>query len=261
MLAFGPLKPSGFRVLDNLPVATVRFRAENDEMPQKTYERGFPVGFISAIEVGCIQSAWPCQHLPKGCTATARLLFMVLWRCLCHGSNSEHQQPDQMRIPNSAPTDVPWAPTQTHALQEGGENNFFLYNHLRFSVLYNLNHETDLSRIVGFEVEPYSVKHTYEGVLDPLNPELKTCAPSSMVFVKHENEPQLIREGEEVIFTYDVLFRVRESLPPTPAPRAHAVHLSVPHLQHTLARKLASMPGVLGVSGCTLSRTMIAVIE
>ena len=38
-----------------------------------------------------------------------------------------------------------------------------LNNHLRFTILYHKNAETDLSRIVGFEVEPFSVKHTYDG--------------------------------------------------------------------------------------------------
>jgi hypothetical protein len=106
MLVFGPLKPCGpsssafcYRILDNLPVAIARFSADADDKPKMTYERGFPVGFTSAIEVGCIHSARPCQHLPKGCTATVHLLFMVLWSCLCHGSDSEHQQPDQLQIP------------------------------------------------------------------------------------------------------------------------------------------------------------------
>ena len=85
----------------------------------------------------------------------------------------------------------------------------YLHNHLRFTVLFNTNPETDLSRIVGFEVEPFSAKHRYEGVLSMENPALLTCAPSSMQYVKHDGEPQLIEEGEEVVFTYDVLFRVR----------------------------------------------------
>jgi transmembrane 9 superfamily protein 2/4 len=38
-----------------------------------------------------------------------------------------------------------------------------LINHLRFTILYHKNEDTDLSRIVGFEVEPFSVKHTYDG--------------------------------------------------------------------------------------------------
>lgn len=38
-----------------------------------------------------------------------------------------------------------------------------LNNHLRFTILYHRDEETDLSRIVGFEVEPFTVAHSYEG--------------------------------------------------------------------------------------------------
>ena len=100
---------------------------------------------------------------------------------------------------------------QHACLQDGqGEGTYYLHNHLRFVVLFNLNSETGLSRIVGFEVEPFSVKHQVEGPLsnDP-PPQLLTCAPSSMRFVKHEDEPQVIAEGEDVIFTYDIIWLVR----------------------------------------------------
>lgn len=41
-----------------------------------------------------------------------------------------------------------------------GDNNikYFLNNHLRFNILINRNAATDLSRIVGFEVEAFSVQ-------------------------------------------------------------------------------------------------------
>jgi Endomembrane protein 70 len=112
------------------------------------------------------------------------------------------------------------APRATHLTltcpcraQDGTEERYFLHNHLRFVVLYNLNPETGLSRIVGFEVEPFSVKHGYEGALsNEAPPALTTCAPSSMRFVKHEDEPQAIAEGEDVIFTYDVIWMVRPRL-------------------------------------------------
>ena len=41
-----------------------------------------------------------------------------------------------------------------------------LNNHLRFTILYHRDVDTDLARIVGFEVEPFSVKHSYEGTWD-----------------------------------------------------------------------------------------------
>ncbi len=49
-------------------------------------------------------------------------------------------------------------------LQEDGKA--VLHNHLRFTVMYRRDIETNLARIVGFKVEPFSVKHSYEGTWD-----------------------------------------------------------------------------------------------
>ena len=47
-LAPAPAQP---RILDNLPVATVRPRQDDDGKPMKAYERGFYVGFGAQLEV------------------------------------------------------------------------------------------------------------------------------------------------------------------------------------------------------------------
>lgn len=91
-------------------------------------------------------------------------------------------------------------------VQEG--DSVFLNNHLRFTILYHRDVETDLSRIVGFEVEPFSVKHRYDGKFDDDVRGLKSCNPGSMNFVSEKDPPQSVKEGEEVIFTYDVQFAV-----------------------------------------------------
>eukprot|EP00892_Ulva_mutabilis_P011238 jgi/Ulvmu1/8487/UM044_0021.1 len=137
-------------ILDNLPVAIAIMQDPiNPDDPEdqgvKTYERGFPVGYVSAVE-------------------------------------------------------------------ENAEPKVFINNHLRFTVLHNYNPETDLSRIVGFEVEEYSVKHRYEGAFPPEGtdaqaPPLTTCNANRMSYVTKNNEPQMVQEGEEVIFTYDILFQ------------------------------------------------------
>eukprot|EP00239_Pterosperma_sp_CCMP1384_P006602 CAMPEP_0197846788 /NCGR_PEP_ID=MMETSP1438-20131217/4352_1 /TAXON_ID=1461541 /ORGANISM="Pterosperma sp., Strain CCMP1384" /LENGTH=640 /DNA_ID=CAMNT_0043458551 /DNA_START=225 /DNA_END=2147 /DNA_ORIENTATION=+ len=129
-------------ILDNLPVAMVKIREENDQ-PIKTYERGYPVGFKAAIE-------------------------------------------------------------------EGGEMKHFLHNHLRFTILYHKDVETDLARIVGFEVEPFSVKHEYEPPWDPVKPSLETCSPGRMQYVTHGLAPQMVETSEEIIFTYDVVFKLSQ---------------------------------------------------
>ena len=125
-------------ILDNLPVAVVKM--ENDEgVPVKTYERGFPVGFKS------------------------------------------NNDGDDTAI-------------------------YYLNNHLRFTILYHRDVESGLSRIVGFEVEPLSVKHSYGAFWEDDDTLLQTCNPSRGVYVSNVMEPQPVAEDEEVVFSYDVLF-------------------------------------------------------
>ena len=83
-----------------------------------------------------------------------------------------------------------------------------LHNHLRFTILYHRDIETDLSRIVGFEVKHFSVQHKYDGTWNPDKPDLTTCSPGSMKSVSDKDDPQEIKEGKEVIFTYDVVYEV-----------------------------------------------------
>lgn len=130
-------------ILDNLPVAMVIMRRDEDSAPVKTYERGFPVGFKAATE-------------------------------------------------------------------EGGEEKFFLNNHVRFTILYHRDVETDLARIVGFECEPFSVKHEYERPLDMQRPVLDTCNPGRMQYVSYGQVPLAVEAGNEVLFTYDVLFKMSD---------------------------------------------------
>lgn len=95
------------------------------------------------------------------------------------------------------------------SLQGQTEVKFFLHNHLRFTILYHKDAQTDLARIVGFEVEPFSVKHDYEPPWDKASPILNTCNPGRMIYVTHQLPPQPVQEGVEVIFSYDVKFVVR----------------------------------------------------
>jgi transmembrane 9 superfamily protein 2/4 len=91
-----------------------------------------------------------------------------------------------------------------------GTAKLFLNNHVRFTVLYHKDGETDLARIVGFEAEPFSVKHGYEQPWNPNKPILETCNPGRMKYVSYDQPPQVVEEGEEIIFTYDVLFQTSE---------------------------------------------------
>lgn len=59
-----------------------------------------------------------------------------------------------------------------------------------------------------YQVEPFSVKHEYEAPWDPVKPSLETCHPGRMQYVTHGLAPQMVGDGEEVIFSYDVVFKM-----------------------------------------------------
>ncbi|CAL0327170.1 unnamed protein product [Lupinus luteus] len=86
------------------------------------------------------------------------------------------------------------------------EQKFFIHNHLAFTVKYHRDLQTESTRIVGFEVKPFSVKHEYEGKWDEKT-RLTTCDPHSKHTVVNSNTPQEVEENQEIIFTYDVDFQ------------------------------------------------------
>merc|ERR1719331_2293799 len=84
------------------------------------------------------------------------------------------------------------------------EGTPYLYNHLRFVIKFHKEDSFIGARVVGFEVEPHSVKHQYKGKFTtdmsnlnlltvPVGPDL----PPHPVFVKKDTT-------SEVIYTYDV---------------------------------------------------------
>ena len=98
--------------------------------------------------------------------------------------------------------------------------------------------ETESARIVGFEVKPFrlhhnslllvltpwmryllwllifcyfdaiSVKHEYEGVWTSDKPRLTTCDPHAKRTVTNSESPQEVEDKKEILFTYDVDFKV-----------------------------------------------------
>jgi hypothetical protein len=208
-------------ILDNLPVAMVKILKDEDGKQMKSYERGYYVGFKATLEgqkvhmfalAAGVDGSWQCVwrqmagvggqqwYSPAAAHGDAfqcvksdtpfghRTLFCV---AACGG------------LCNSLLTRC--APACVCALQDV---KFFLHNHLRFNILYNRDAATDLSRVVGFEAEAFSVKHDYDKPWDSKSPTLKTCNPGSMVAVSHSLPPQSVDEGSEVIFTYDVKWSV-----------------------------------------------------
>ena len=84
----------------------------------------------------------------------------------------------------------------------------FLYNHVRIVVKYS-EEESEFAgaRVVGFEVQPMSIKHEYSTPSDSFGKDTKltTCrqdGPTSSADADHYQSVE--RDSEEVVYTYDV---------------------------------------------------------
>merc|ERR1719217_952929 len=75
----------------------------------------------------------------------------------------------------------------------------YVNNHLRFIVKYHKSETFPGARIVGFEVEAYSVQHSYDGPWNAKEPKL-TSVPL------RPDLPPMPAWAPEVIFTYDVVW-------------------------------------------------------
>eukprot|EP00638_Chattonella_subsalsa_P009988 CAMPEP_0117734080 /NCGR_PEP_ID=MMETSP0947-20121206/455_1 /TAXON_ID=44440 /ORGANISM="Chattonella subsalsa, Strain CCMP2191" /LENGTH=314 /DNA_ID=CAMNT_0005548779 /DNA_START=115 /DNA_END=1057 /DNA_ORIENTATION=+ len=93
-------------------------------------------------------------------------------------------------------------------ISETIRRSHFLYNHLRFILYYNEergeNGQGHDPRIVGFQVIPMSLHHTYDDdVFDKEATTLTTCNPLQQADPL-ATPPQSVDGSGEVIFTYDV---------------------------------------------------------
>jgi len=75
----------------------------------------------------------------------------------------------------------------------------YVNNHLRFIVKYHKSELYAGARIVGFEVEAYSVKHSY-------NPPWNAADPKLTSVPLRPDLPPMPAHAEEIIFTYDVVW-------------------------------------------------------
>jgi len=90
----------------------------------------------------------------------------------------------------------------------------FIYNHVNIVLDYHEPEKGDGYRVVGFSVVPMSVKHEFLGKFkwdgkstDVHTKELSTCSKTSHMSSNAKLEPQLVAEGEKVLFTYDVIWQ------------------------------------------------------
>jgi transmembrane 9 superfamily protein 2/4 len=90
------------------------------------------------------------------------------------------------------------------------EKRFFLFNHVQFIIQYNQEEANGPIRIVGFEVEPFTIKHVKDDEAKPAwAGNMKTCSTSHQV--TRADEPQAVdKAGTHVVFTYDVKWEKSE---------------------------------------------------
>ena len=90
----------------------------------------------------------------------------------------------------------------------------YVFNHVNINIDYHqVDGTSDEYRVVGFAVEPVSISHTFadsyqwdgisrEGYRRPL-----TSCPNAGTHTPQESaRPQIVEEGESIIYTYDVLW-------------------------------------------------------
>lgn len=95
-----------------------------------------------------------------------------------------------------------------------GKGAAYLNNHVRLTIKYHKHPDKPGARIVAFEVEPFSVKHTYKRwpggdvqVAVDNGHLLDTCKPLKPV--SHRMVPMQVDGGQnqlEIVFTYDVVW-------------------------------------------------------
>ncbi|EKX53685.1 hypothetical protein GUITHDRAFT_156950 [Guillardia theta CCMP2712] len=102
-------------------------------------------------------------------------------------------------------TGYPIATKHSSESRKNSKPQIALFNHLRFTILYHEDPKKHAQRIVGFEVEPLSVKHTYlnkvdfEECLGRQSGENGLCNLNTCSAKKQRRT--------EVLWTYDVIFQ------------------------------------------------------
>eukprot|EP00471_Norrisiella_sphaerica_P007599 CAMPEP_0184493786 /NCGR_PEP_ID=MMETSP0113_2-20130426/26934_1 /TAXON_ID=91329 /ORGANISM="Norrisiella sphaerica, Strain BC52" /LENGTH=438 /DNA_ID=CAMNT_0026879203 /DNA_START=101 /DNA_END=1414 /DNA_ORIENTATION=+ len=96
--------------------------------------------------------------------------------------------------------------TEEDALPDLEPGVAYLNNHHRLILYYHQDPASFVGyRIVGFEVEAFSVKHSYEGDWDRASgPQLSTCTALNPIGRNQKPQPVSGTDSEEVIWTYDV---------------------------------------------------------
>ncbi|GMI51259.1 hypothetical protein ScalyP_jg5906 [Parmales sp. scaly parma] len=100
-----------------------------------------------------------------------------------------------------------------------GDKKAYIFNHVKLIVEYHqVVPEEEAYRVVGFLVEPISVKHKFSNGFDwdgksadGLTKPLDSCSGLEMLNADDITDLQVIAEGEKIVFTYDVVWAESET--------------------------------------------------
>jgi len=95
--------------------------------------------------------------------------------------------------------------------------NAYVYNHVNIVLDYHKPDTGEGYRVVGFSVEPRSIKHKFHGgyewdgvSTDVTTKQLSTCTPSVHISRDIPIETQIVQEGQNILYTYDVIWKPSE---------------------------------------------------
>jgi len=94
---------------------------------------------------------------------------------------------------------------------------YYIYNHVNIILDYHQHDKDDGYRVVGFKVEPLSVRHSFSGgydwdgeAIDGFTKPLETCSAVNHMAKKSIGVSQIVEKDEKIIFTYDVIWKYSE---------------------------------------------------
>ncbi|KAG2585651.1 hypothetical protein PVAP13_6KG404600 [Panicum virgatum] len=200
--------PSGFQKKDALLVKVNKLTSTKTQLPYSYYSLPFckPDTIVDSAEnLGEVLRGDRIENSPYVFEMREPKMCQIICRASIDDKQANELKEkieDEYRVNmilDNLPLVVPIARQDRDAI-------VFIHNHLTFLVKYHKDETTELSRIVGFEVKPFSINHQFEGQWNDKNTRLITCDPHASKLVTNSDTPQEVEAGKEIIFTYDVGF-------------------------------------------------------
>ncbi|EGB07032.1 hypothetical protein AURANDRAFT_28353 [Aureococcus anophagefferens] len=215
--------PKGYRTRERVPLLVSKVSSTKTQIPYDYYALPFCKPRRKALKAGggetgadgdaLRESLYEVEaKIPDGCKILCRKDHskgeMRLFRAMIDNeyrvAMAADGLPVAMRVDHYVARGFP---VGFAVADRGGRRDHYLYNHVRLTFLYHEEPGAPGARVVGFEVEPMSVKHAYDEGDEPFGPmtTLKTC--NEMAPARHRPETfQDVDEAQEVVYTYDVFW-------------------------------------------------------